>query len=123
MEFTPGWSVGWYFIPLMHLFKPYQAVKEMHQALDPEAGSDDWRLLGDIPTVVGWWWGVWIISIVLGNISTRLAFSSDPAMLTIAPWFSVVDGAVNMVLTVLAVIVVRSLTTRQERKARIASFA
>jgi len=123
MEFTPGWAVGWYFIPFMNLFKPYQAVKEMHQALDPEAGSDDWRLLGDIPTGVGWWWAAWIVSNFLGNISTRLTFSSDPSALAIAPWFDVVDGGMDVVLSILAVIVVRSLTARQERKARVASFA
>lgn len=29
MKFTPGWSVGWYFIPIMNLVRPYQAMKEI----------------------------------------------------------------------------------------------
>ena len=29
MSFTPGWSVGWYFVPIANLFKPYQAMKEI----------------------------------------------------------------------------------------------
>src|SRR5437868_6687462 len=28
MRFTPGWAVGWYFIPIASLWKPYQAMKE-----------------------------------------------------------------------------------------------
>ena len=27
--FTPGWTAGWFFVPIANLFKPYQAVKEM----------------------------------------------------------------------------------------------
>ena len=29
MRFTPGWCVGWWFIPFMNLYKPYQAVSEI----------------------------------------------------------------------------------------------
>ena len=32
MTFTPGWSVGWYFIPIANLWKPFQAMKEIWQA-------------------------------------------------------------------------------------------
>ncbi|HSG66518.1 MAG TPA: DUF4328 domain-containing protein, partial [Gammaproteobacteria bacterium] len=28
LRFTPGWAVGWYFIPILNLWKPYQAMKE-----------------------------------------------------------------------------------------------
>ncbi len=31
MHFTPGWSIGWYFIPIANLWKPYQAMKEIWQ--------------------------------------------------------------------------------------------
>ena len=31
MEFTSGWSIGYYFIPILALFKPYQAMKEIWQ--------------------------------------------------------------------------------------------
>ena len=32
MKFTPGWAIGWYFIPIAMLWKPYQAMKEIWQA-------------------------------------------------------------------------------------------
>jgi len=62
LEFTPGWSVGWYFIPIANLFKPYQSMKEI------------WRLCHKNESVsyaiVGWWWCFWIVS----NFLERLAF-------------------------------------------------
>ena len=30
MKFTPGWSIGWYFIPIVCFWKPYQALKEIY---------------------------------------------------------------------------------------------
>jgi len=32
MKFSPGWSVGFYFIPILWFWKPYQAMKEIWQA-------------------------------------------------------------------------------------------
>jgi hypothetical protein len=122
MEFTPGWAVGWYFIPIMNLFKPYQAVQEIYLALDPHSDADDWRR-GWVPGVVLWWWVSWIASNVLGGIAGRMAFSSSPAVHAVAPWLDVADGLLDVVLCTLAVVVVRMLTARQEQKARVTSFA
>lgn len=30
MRFSPGWSIGYYFIPILNLYKPYQAMKEIY---------------------------------------------------------------------------------------------
>src|ERR1700754_3506800 len=32
MRFSPGWAVGWFFVPIANLWKPYQAMKEIWQA-------------------------------------------------------------------------------------------
>lgn len=32
MTFSPGWSVGWYFVPIAAFWKPYQAMKEIWRA-------------------------------------------------------------------------------------------
>ena len=43
MEFTPGWCAGWFFVPIANLFKPFQAVREIYQASDPDADALNWR--------------------------------------------------------------------------------
>jgi hypothetical protein len=40
MRFTPGWAVGWYFIPIFNLWKPYQAMKEIWKA---SADPGNWQ--------------------------------------------------------------------------------
>jgi Domain of unknown function (DUF4328) len=29
MEYTPGWCVGWFFVPFANLYRPYRAVAEV----------------------------------------------------------------------------------------------
>jgi len=41
MAFTPAWSIGFYFIPIVSLWKPYQAMKEIRQA---SQNPNNWQI-------------------------------------------------------------------------------
>jgi hypothetical protein len=56
MEFTPGWAVGWFFVPFANLFKPYQVVSEIYRASNPDADQDFWSL-SETPSSLKLWWG------------------------------------------------------------------
>lgn len=70
MTYTPGWSIGWYFIPIANLFKPYQAMKEIWEVAHRGESSGQ--------PLLGWWWGLWIVSSIVANAAIRLAFSDSP---------------------------------------------
>lgn len=81
MEVTPGWAVGWFFVPVASLFKPYQALKEIHRASDPEAGADSWKLFA-VPGYFPLWWAGFI-GYNLAGVPVRLvarAGESGPAV-------------------------------------------
>jgi hypothetical protein len=95
MQFTPGWSVGWFFIPFMNLFKPYQAVKEIwlvsHRSRQP-------LLLGEKTAagqagLVGWWWFSFLLSSFVG----RLAWSLGSDVSDVSSYLSalVADAVAN----------------------------
>ena len=68
MQFTPGWAVGWHFIPIANLWKPYQAVVEIWKAsADPLNWQEQAR-----PNVLPWWWVAWILAWVVQQASARL---------------------------------------------------
>lgn len=75
---TPGWAVGWFFIPFANLFKPYQAVREVYDATNPEAAVDpDAPLLlaggaPESPWQLKVWWIGWLAMNVLENAGSRL---------------------------------------------------
>lgn len=69
MKFTPGWSVGWYFIPVFWLWKPYQAMKEIWKAsYNPiDRGNTE------VSAILPWWWFFWLINNFLGQAVMRMS--------------------------------------------------
>jgi hypothetical protein len=56
MEHTPGWSVGWFFVPVANLFMPYFVMKEIYLAT---CSPRNYSMAHDEPpglkTVRVWW--------------------------------------------------------------------
>ncbi len=50
-EATPGWSVGWWFIPFANLVKPYRILRSLFDGLVSGSGR-----------IVGFWWGCYLIA-------------------------------------------------------------
>ena len=51
-EFTPGWAVGWYFVPIANLFKPYEVLREIWIA---GKGMVNGAYLKGTPRLAVWW--------------------------------------------------------------------
>jgi hypothetical protein len=117
LDFTPGWAVGWWFIPFANLVKPYQAVSEAWRESDPEydeqfgylssRGGSSWQF----PL----WWGTFI----LGNITSRIAEMTfqDPTAAELFPYFLIVTVLFSGVSALLAIWIVRDTTARQDLRA------
>ena len=113
MEYTPGWAVGWYFIPIATLWKPYQAMKEIWRASDDPAHM---RLVS-IPFWLPLWWCLWLVNNILSNVSARLTFRAEiisEGML--ANRISILVEAVNIVLCLVFLVVVNRLSRMQWRQ-------
>lgn len=72
MTISPGWAVGWYFVPIMNLFRPFQAMKEAWMASHYRG---NWQS-EPAPGLLVWWWTLWLATSVLGNISLQLNLRS-----------------------------------------------
>jgi len=73
MAFTPGWSIGWYFIPIANLWKPYQAMKEIWKA---SSNPHSWKSQ-PVSSLLPWWWFFWIVSNMFANASFRLTMRAE----------------------------------------------
>jgi len=114
MSFTPGWSVGWFFIPIASLWKPFQAMREIWKAsIDPIR----WQSLPTDP-LLGWWWAGFIVSNALGQIAFRMSEGAKSAeSLKSATTADIVSDAADMVATVLALMLVERLYRIQRARA------
>jgi hypothetical protein len=99
MTSSPPWAVGWFFVPLANLFKPYTAMRETWQvSTRPEA----WRSV-KVPGLLGWWWGLWIVSSIASNIAGRLDLNA----------LVVVSDVIDVASTLVFLQLVRQLTALQ----------
>lgn len=69
LSFTPGWCVGWWFIPIASIWMPYLAVKEVWRASDPNAMRAEsptaWTT-SPVPSTMPVWWATYVIAGFLG---------------------------------------------------------
>jgi hypothetical protein len=65
LNITPGWAIGWYFIPFANLVMPYLSLKETYKA---SFNSEDWQNT-TIPYDFPIWWTTFLVGNGLGNLS------------------------------------------------------
>lgn len=108
MRFTPGWTVGWYFVPLANILMPPQMMQELWQGSDPKADKVGWKASPKSNLVWAWW-----ISFIAGNAISRIALASAASGERSASLLIDAVGAAFVVTAgVLAVVLVRRLETR-----------
>lgn len=122
LDVSPGWAVGYYFIPFLNLYRPYQAIKEVWQACEADPQLRDgtrWKV-AEVPALLPLWWGAWLLSGFAGRLLNRA--SGDPDTLeelTTVTQFSIALDLWFLLTSLLALAVVVKLHQRQEHCARV----
>ena len=115
-RFSPRWAVGWWFVPIMFLFRPYQVVAEIWKGSAPDAprgATFAWDAEG-VSALLAWWWALWLASNLIGLVG-GLAVGADegsPGALRV----ELLGDALSVCAAVLAIAVVWRTTSRQARK-------
>lgn len=118
-EFTPGWAVGWWFVPFANLVKPFQAVRSVWSESDPEYDPDHGAFSSyqaGAPGYMSLWWAFWIISNIAAYITGRMYEPNQPDSILIVGYFFIVSGTLRIIAAGLAIKVVNSITERQEMR-------
>lgn len=121
-DFSPGWAVGWWFVPIAAWFQPFRVIRQAWRAGDDALGteeSEDWRQAG----VSGWAAVWWVGHILVTPFWSGAAGMPDSAVMEaeelgdVAAVVLVLD-ALMVVVTALTLWVVAALTSRQEEANR-----
>lgn len=90
LEYTPGWAVGWWFIPVASMWKPFDAMREIWRASDPETvgrgASKSWRE-SVVPGVLTAWWIVYVANGVISLVIavSHMDFSGERTIVAAGP--------------------------------------
>ncbi|HET9638693.1 MAG TPA: DUF4328 domain-containing protein [Allosphingosinicella sp.] len=119
MTITPGWSVGWFFVPLANLVQPYVGVKETWRASHHAGGLNEEADSALLP----WWWGLWLLTNILSNIVARFAgdFETETPMGIV--WLDLVTAALNVPLCLILIRLMQRLARVQVLAVQASAFA
>jgi hypothetical protein len=110
LRMTPGWAVGYFFVPIMHLWRPYQAMKDLWKASHNPA-SWNGTTAGSILPV---WWTFWLLSNIIGQISFRIMMSAQELEdFQAATYIQIVAETVDISLCLVAIILVSQIARAQ----------
>ena len=113
MQFTPGWSIGYYFVPFLHIYKPYIAMKEIWKtSKDPK----NWEMI-KTPSLFPQWWTLWLISAISANLSFRLSMRAEELNeLFVSSSVTLASDLVQIPLALIAIKLVGSIFDMQNEK-------
>lgn len=131
LRFSPGWAVGYYFIPFFNLVRPYQAMKEIWQASDPAAGigTDEhgravvtnglaWHASGG-SSLLRAWWGLFLVSGFVDRMSFKATMAAElPAEMLRADAIYLGAAVLSLVAAWVTLTLIREINQRQRQRAQ-----
>ncbi|WP_372411405.1 DUF4328 domain-containing protein [Streptomyces luteireticuli] len=111
-----GWAVWAWITPAVCLWFPKKMANDVWAASLPYGPDGSPRRAPR--TVMNWWWGLWIATLVLGRASGRMYIRAEsPEEIRQAVVALMVSDVLDIVAAVVAVLFVRRLTALQHEKA------
>lgn len=114
LDWSPGWAVGGYFLPVAGLFVPYMVMKELWLGSSSLAsGIRTYDRKARAPGLMNWWWGLFLTS---SGLSIR-ALEMDNATLgyTMYMFGLILEGAT----AVLVIRLVGAVTSLQNQATQV----
>src|SRR5688572_28239048 len=108
-EMTPGWSVGYWFIPFINLVRPYQVTAELWRKSELQNARDP---IGGLsrPGIIGVWWVVYLVQGFAGRaFATTVKSATTLDQLVTATDVGIVADVIGVASCILAIVVVRGI--------------
>lgn len=109
--YSPAWTVGSFFVPIVNLFVPYQTTKYVWQNSRP-ANSEPFSFPTSPPGFFPAWWGFWLASNFATNIHFRMSGEEIPR--TATAMVGILSELLSIAAAGLAIEVIKEIDRRQE---------
>jgi hypothetical protein len=108
---SPRWAIGWWFVPIAFLWKPYQVVRELWDRL-----ATPTRTTGGLVVIV--WWLAWIGQAILGRAANAYRDAApDLEGIRSALLLLLAAAALSTVAAVCGFFIVREVQARADERA------
>jgi hypothetical protein len=133
-RFKRGWAIWAWFVPILWFWRPKQIANDIWRGGFPSPQPMAITRT-EVPGLLGFWWAAWIIGGFAYTRSTLAYLNTPPADdaglsallgdtegasdIRYAAILDVVASGIDIAAAVLAILVVRALTSRQVQRARV----
>ncbi len=132
LKYSPRWAVGGFFVPVLNFVRPVQVIIEIWNASDPNADVSDassfrnvtgfdfsWQNIAAASTrlIAFWWYSLLLANLVsmpLARVSSKAGGTIDQVITR--DWLGMIPDFLFLLPAVLAILVVRAISARQEEK-------
>ena len=102
LEFTPGWSVGWFFVPFANLVMPFRAMRELwHHSCGSETPSTP---------ILPLWWGCFLVGGITMTTASFIGKADD--LSTMIPLMGI-GSILRLSSAVILALIIRKITAAQ----------
>lgn len=77
VEYSSGWSIGAWFVPIISLFRPFNIMTELNRKTDLIIKNRKIEIKKNRKSLIGWWWGLFIIDVYASNASLKIGLNAD----------------------------------------------
>ena len=95
LKYSPGWSVGWFFIPVAFFFMP---VLVMHQIVAGSKTGNNWAAQSISPAIVFWWILFWVVAFAQFFFPTSVTNPADINAIFLLFAISHIGSAISLYL-------------------------
>jgi hypothetical protein len=117
LKYSPAWAIGGFFIPFVNLVLPFLVVREIWKASDPQrTDGHSWKDTSLSLVVPSWWILFCVAEIGPLVVNIALGGGNEVAARQNLNWVLVVSDVLDLPATILAILVVRGIVSRQDKK-------
>jgi hypothetical protein len=125
LRYGRGWAIGSWFVPILNYFRPKQIANDIWRASNPEAPADQgatWQGTS-VPKLFAVWWLAFVVANALYTAAFRLSVRAEELseLKQVTSTYLWAD-ILSVLAAVLAVVVVRRTTARQDERALALGF-
>jgi len=108
LKYSSKWAVWGFFVPILFFFRPFQVVREIWKASNPQITEEFTWHRQPTPALIKWWWALYLFVMMSGS-----GFTMSGGTISVEP-----SLPVKIVAAVLTILVVRKIDQGQEEKSK-----
>jgi len=116
LGFSPGWAVGWWFVPFLNIVQPYKIVKELYGESQLAAARADSSEKSELATEnVGLWWAAFLLSGFILRLSDNLAGPDGTDPSKYLPVTFLTGEILLGIAAVMVIVIIRDVNSWQQK--------